>query len=508
MNKKDIVAIFLLIIVVSAFFLEADTITSGYQLVDDHEILRIKHDLASKSFLETTLKWIEKDLTIRYRPVYYVHRIVETKVFGSNLTLWSLYTILLFIGTMLSFYAGMRKMGFPILESVGFLLLTFIGPQMEIWWRLGPNETIGMFFLGLAFFFMLNCEKRYWLNTILFSFFLVLASLSKESFTIIIPAMLIFKIFHEKKKFSLPIKDVFKKNIILLIPLLVMVFNLYIIVFVVGTNQIGYAGVSGSALDIIKGGMNILTRSLKNYLLLSLAFLGVASFRMRKKNVLEFYRNISLPFWVLLFIVTPNLILYAESGMMAGRYLLPLVLGFSIFIVALIRETGKTLNGLRVIFLIIVFGFTAYLSAQAFKTAQAYSEKGIKVNAFLSAVLENSTESSEVLLVVDPLSYFEASIAVQSYISLDKNIPLYGYAVYNPDTWNDRGNLVIGGENLIDIWESWFDGKSFSDLTNNPDLIIFLERAPVEQFFNESGIDKKDYTKLFQAYGFFVFGIK
>ena len=65
MNKKDLLPILLIVISIIGFFLATETVTSGYQFVDDHEILRIKQDLSVQSFLEVSFKWIERDLSIR-----------------------------------------------------------------------------------------------------------------------------------------------------------------------------------------------------------------------------------------------------------------------------------------------------------------------------------------------------------------------------------------------------------------------------------------------------------
>ena len=358
-----------------------------------------------------------------------------------------------------------------------------------------------MFFLGLAFYFMVNCQKRYFLNTLLFSFFLICASLSKESFTIIIPGMLIFKIWYEKKLFRLKIIDALKKNYILSVPFLVMLFNFYIIIFIVGTNKIGYAGVSGSVVNLIRGSINILSYSLKNYILLSVTFLMIASIGIGKKNIIEFYKKITFPFLFLILIVTPNLILYAKSGMQVGRYTVPAVFGFSIFIFSLIKETGKAKNNLRVVFLLIVLGFIISLSPQVFKSAKSYATRGTENNTFLSTIVDNSTEASKLLLVVDPVQHFEASLSVKSYIYIDNNIPLYGYAVYNRNTWD-------GNENLVDTWDDWFDGKTFYDLIDSPDIIIFLDQSLINRFFDESEVDKESYTNLFQASEFVVLKVK
>lgn len=502
MNKKDVLAVILILASISVFFYMSGNISSGYQFYDDHEILRISHDLSSQPFFDVAHKWIENDLSIRYRPMYFFHRVLETQIFGHDFKLLSIYTASLFAFTCTFFYLAFRKIGFSVFETFAFLFLTFVGPQMTIWWRLGPNETIGMVFLSIAFYFMVNCEERYKRNTFLFSLFLVFASLSKESFTVIIPAMVLLKIWYEKDHFGFGILEALRKNNILLLPLLVMLINIYIIIFVVGTNQIVYAGAGGSIKSIIRGAIRILEGPLKQYLALVLGVFLVSSMSLSKKKNLDRWEKILISFSVFVLILVPNLALYARSGMQVPRYMLPSLVGFSFFAVSLINETGKTAKWLRVILLVAVFGFVANLSRTVLKSAQYYAAIGNQNNEFLLAVVENSTTSSELLLVLDPTSWdFEASMAIQSYIELINDIPLYGYAIYTPED-------LKGKEHLVEVWEVWFKGKMFSDLESDPDMIIFLDESLVEIFFNESGLNRSTYADYYYESDYIVLEMK
>ena len=501
-NKKDVLAVILILASISVFFYMSGNISSGYQFYDDHEILRISHDLSSQPFFDVAHKWIENDLSIRYRPMYFFHRVLETQIFGHDFKLLSIYTASLFAFTTIFFYFAFRKIGFSIIEAFASLLLTFVGPQMTIWWRLGPNETIGMVFLSIAFYFMVNCKERYELNTFWFSLFLVFASLSKESFTVIIPAMIIFKIWYEIDNFEFGILEALRKNSMLLLPLLVMLINIYIIVFVVGTNQIEYAGVDSNIRGIIKGAIRILKDPLKQYLALTFGVFVVTSIGLGKKNILDLGKKMLMPFSVFILILVPNLALYAKSGMQVPRYMLPSLVGFSFFVISLINETGKTAKWLRVILLVAVFGFVANLSRTVLKSAQYYAAIGNQNNEFLLAVVENSTTSSELLLVLDPTSWdFEASMAIQSYIELINDIPLYGYAIYTPED-------LKGKEHLVEVWEVWFKGKMFSDLESDPDMIIFLDESLVEIFFNESGLNRSTYADYYYESDYIVLEMK
>jgi len=64
------------------FFAAERTASRGYHLEDDHEILRMAADLRNGSFPEVVGSWLAND--VRFRPVYYVHRIAEALVFGEG----------------------------------------------------------------------------------------------------------------------------------------------------------------------------------------------------------------------------------------------------------------------------------------------------------------------------------------------------------------------------------------------------------------------------------------
>lgn len=174
-----------------SFLYFTGTLTSGYHFIDDHSMISMKTSLDnSGSFLKTSLEYAKNDFNIRFRPIFSIFYIFEVQIFGVNFFALSIFTGIMALFSFSFFYAGMRKLGQGWLLSIIFVLLMFLGPQSAIWWRLGTNETIAMFFLGLCFLFMAKCldGEKYAANNILFVIFLSITSLCKESFIIIIPA--------------------------------------------------------------------------------------------------------------------------------------------------------------------------------------------------------------------------------------------------------------------------------------------------------------------------------
>jgi len=493
MKTKDICAVCAILTFVLLFFTFTGTVKSGYHFIDDHEILLISNHLSQEPIVHVYVKIIKKDLKKRFRPMYYLHRVLQVKIFGKNLTAWAIYTVLLLLITLVCFYAGLRKLDFSILETISFLTLAFVGPQMAIWWRLGPNETIGMFFLGFAFYFMVSCQKRYRLNTFLFVLFLVLASLCKESFAIIIPAFLLFKVWHEMQLYRWSLKTAIFKNMLLIIPLFVMSIEILIIIFVIGTNKIGYAGVYGSIPSVLKGIFSIIKSKFKQFIVILGFFLAAIFFELKdEKKFMNFSKKLIMSFSFCLLIIIPNLILYAKSGMFE-RYLLPSLLGFSFLIVSLIKETRLKFPWLSLLFLAVIFVFSIKPSINAFSEGRKFSIAGNHTKMILSHISGCFQSSPRVLMVANPVKNFEISASIDRYLSIEKGKKIYAYSIEDKNSW---GKLAGVGESLTEVWRSWFNNRMFPDMKGEPGSIIFINKDLAERFFNESGLKKENYHNI------------
>lgn len=478
------------------FLFFTGTLNSGYHFTDDHEMTEIHSDLAKTPIVETSVKWITNDFHIRFRPLYYVHRVLEIKIFGTNLLLLSLYTSLL-ISTLISlFYAWARTMKYSVVESLFFVLLAFVGDQSAIWWRLGPNETIGLVFLGLSFYFMAKCldGEKYQLYSILSCIFLVFASLSKESFVIIIPAFALFKTWKESKYFGISIRESLKHNAFLFFPLVIMAAELWFIFFVVGTNQIGYAGTCSGIGQLARGIWIILTS--KNMLLPWIALIAVVaalyigSFFFSKSDKWPEFRNSLdqiLPLTVFfLLILLPNLYLYAKSGM-SGRYLLPTTIGVGLFVIAMLHNVRNILFYCAV--LIICCSFVRDSFHHAIKIVFAFSVEGQQTNEFLSAAVRNSKADAKILLAVEPVTGSETTWATKIYLSQYGIANLYGFPLLTDYSSDMERSLKAE-------WEKWFKGRMISDMHGQPDLILIINKNQTSDFFCRSGIRAESYRSL------------
>jgi hypothetical protein len=488
-QHTDLLVILGIVLFLTCSLLFTGTISSGFHFTDDHQIYNIEDDLSTSSTLEVASSWIKRDFEWRFRPLYFMHRVFQVKMFGSNFLLWSIYYGILAIIAFTSFYGGMRRLKYSIWESLTFLAVVFVGSQMSVWWRLGTSETIGMVFLGITFYFMTLClsRKHYLINTILFIVFLIFASLSKESFVIIIPAFIIYKILNEKDFFGISIARTIKKNYLLIIPAFVMFLELIFILLSVGTT-FGYAGIDSNIKNMIKGIMEIFEeQSVFLWISIPLIFLYLYVELNEKENRIEKIRILIPSIIFCALVCVPNIILHAKSGI-DKRFLLPFTIGVAFFIVTMIKNFTKFSNWQKSlicgVILIVFCGDTGYLYK-----AYLFSQEGKDTNSFLTAISENATDSTNILLVADPVKTNERSFSIQTYFKHKGIKNLYAHAL-------EQDNYEDWSKDLIPLWHSWFEEKQLENMDTIPRMVVFLDKGLVDDFFKKNILLISEYRPL------------
>lgn len=474
------------------------TLNSGYHFVDDHEIIRINNDLQNESLVSVVKKWVGDDLNIRFRPLYFVHRVLTTRLFGTNFLYLALYTGILSVITFLSLIVSLRKLNFSSIESLIFLIITFIGPQFSIWWRLGPNETLGITMISISFLFMSKClnKRRYFINNALFFLFLILSSLCKESFLLIVPGIILFKFLNEIHTLNISFNESLRRNLLSIIPLLIIIIELYIIVEYVGLNQVGYAGVDLNLRNTLIGIRNVIVNLRRPYLLLIEWAVILLLLKMLISNNFEFKRLIP-PLILSILIVIPNIILYAKSGMWE-RYFLPTSFGIAFLIISIMKANGGGLSFMKLVLLSIVIWLYIPIINRTFEDVQSFENEGIMLKSLIENTLNHHTDNSKTLVVVDPVRSYEKSYSLKVYLGIDHNIDLYGYA------FEDESLSEEFRESLINGWYHYFENRTYYDLESDPDEIIFLDKSLIDKFYAVCKLNKNDYKNVIPENDFFA----
>lgn len=492
MKRNITLIISLAIFTLCIFFLGfTGNIDKGYHLTDDHEILRIEEDLLrpNANVFDVATKWVVEDLKQRYRPVYYLHRVFETSIFGSNFFYWSIWTAILSGLTFSIIYFAFGNNGFNWVDGLTVLLITFIGDQYVIWWKLGPNETIGMFFLACSLYGIFN-KKIKWYNDYLYVGGLILASLSKESFTFIIPAFVILKfiISYTNKEYNLnliwqKVKSELTNSLILAC---VFIINVYFIIFVVGINKIGYAGLDSNS-DIKKNIILIL----KSFPLFQLEIITLILFTIYFLILIIKKQKIwKLTFFGLFITVffLPLLITYNKTGMVE-RYLLPATFGFAITIVLLISEIRNLIKINTNYFIIPQFFLIVAVFFQLFPglytNAKSFSQEGFQ-NQELENTINLLPQSANILLVANPVESYEDSYSISHWFRLKLNREIYVEPI-NITYKNDFEKL------LSEAWLRMFNNKSMTKADAEFQTIIFLRESELKIFENKY-LDKINFS--------------
>ena len=246
--KEYIIISFIIIIGVFSFLYITGVFQSGFHLQDDHEFYSFGKGMENNGFWETLITGMKNDLTIRFRPLYRFLRFIGIYFLGTNWKIWYLVKMLQISCALSLLYIYAREKGVNVLLSIIFGLLILVGEQSAIWWRLGPQESLGILLVAFSFITTLMLGRK---NTIgrkiLFVISLVFLSLQKESFLIIVPAFYLLllaqelqekKISDNQKYLSIFLEFIKKHKFEIISNLIVLLIEGYIIVRYVGTNAV------------------------------------------------------------------------------------------------------------------------------------------------------------------------------------------------------------------------------------------------------------------------------
>jgi hypothetical protein len=156
-----------------------------FGIVDDHEIVDILDGRPRLPLLDVPGAVVSRtnEPLGRFRPLYWVGRVLEAAVAGDHPTWWYVDRFVLAGAALVVVYLVLVRVTAPPLAAV-LALLPFLGAQAETWYRLGPNEAyaVPLFALGVALVLRGLAEgvrpAQLWPGFA----FLVAAGLAKESF--------------------------------------------------------------------------------------------------------------------------------------------------------------------------------------------------------------------------------------------------------------------------------------------------------------------------------------
>lgn len=429
------------------FLSSSGTLTSGYHFTDDHEILTIDENMNNIGFFETSKALILDDLDVRFRPFYYVNRIVEAKLFKTNILAWSLYSAALAILTFHCLFLFLYRQGFKFGNAILFPFLCLIGSQSTIWWRLGPAESIGVFTISVSLFFLANSIYRKKKKHLIISLvFLLFSSLSKESFFVLLPSygliLLLLNYQFNHGRFSLI--EVLRHNIRVILFLFLVFIIEAIIIVVIGTNNMGYAGIDNSfvlthfvywvCINLIEN-QYVYLILVGLFLLLQNIVFSTISVKKDGKKVTPFILHLG----ILILIVFPQYLMHFKSGL-GGRYFIPINIGFAYTLIFVLdrvtKDSSISLITKRLFLIIVLLVNCTWLVNKAVPLAKSHTKAGVSTKVFLSSISKNTQSTDSILIVVNSYENYELCSSLIKYLRIKED--------------NRNASILIQNEEIIE----------------------------------------------------------
>lgn len=332
----------LFVLVIFGTLIVSDNLLSGPRIWDDNQIFRLELALAERSFVDVFAEEQQRhsDSNRRLMPVFQAVKVLKAVVYGDSVLAWKVHTGMVAVVTSLLCFLFMRELGYQVLIAILFPLLGFLGPQSVTWWKVIHGDGLGMLFVSAALVGLARYVKRGGGGAELaFVVFAAAASLTKESFVLLLPGLGVLLVWLERLTNGGSWREVvLRKKRTLIALLAIFALELVMILLVMATTtHYGYSGWSGLQLDQLLTTTCQFLVATQAWLLIplgmALAFVARGKPADRKTDLLS---DVLAPGALFLAVaVAPQLMLYATTGfesteenafIMVPRYLLPIAL--------------------------------------------------------------------------------------------------------------------------------------------------------------------------------------
>lgn len=390
-KKREAVLVWtLFVVLVFGVVTVTGTLTSGFHLVDDWEFAKYVDwmTLEHKSLWDCLREAVGFDLTIRFRPLYYINRVLLAYFFGINLTIMSVIKAVEIVVALVMLYYCARQMKCNMVYAALFSLTVMVGYQSAVWWKLGPQESYDIMMFAVGFFFLLrwlSTDKRRYAFVSAGAFFLM--SIYKEPFILLLPFAGLYVLYVEMQGKRVTISGLWNavrcRLPYLLAIGLVFAAEMFLLVFVIGTNNYSYVGLDNALMldDYVRTWRAAAGNNLKWYMrfgiLMGLIFL----------TYWEQFKKLGWEILLTAAIVLPQCVTYSKTAL-EERYILPCVLGFAFFFV-IVGCNFRPLSGKRrIAYLLCLLLMLAAHGRVVLREAQYFTYRGESITAMLETTLD------------------------------------------------------------------------------------------------------------------------
>ncbi len=425
------------ILIIFGIVYKAGSLKTGYHFLDDHEIIRYAEAIrtASTSSSRLILDIIKGDLSWRFRPFYWVERILSVYFFGAEFLYWNYYIAIKGVITFCLLYFTARYLKYPRSISLLFPCVIMLGNQFTPWYRNGNQESLGLLLCAftLLMIAMQNHYKKYRnpIYNILIVMGAILCGLSKESFTLLMPAFIALKFWLEfcqgAENFTVPaLLKCFRNNMVVYLSILfAMGIHLYMIVFQVGVDNVSYAGFHKETplLEYWQHTRFNLSVYLRSYSLLGLFLLFLALMchsNIKKLAVRKYLGETVICFYIL----ATQLLLHAKS-LMWERYIIPWIVGYALLFVLIGFRYFQNDRIQSLLFMAIIAVFVYKEASQAYSMAASYAWDGEMIQNYFQCILEHTDTDSKIICAFYDE---ELNLATECYLEVHDRTQAYTYS--------------------------------------------------------------------------------
>jgi len=192
--------------------------SAKWGLIDDYEIIAFIGNQSSLRFQEIpkilltrTEVGLPGSKLARYRPAYYLIKLIEAATWGKNPFFWYSFRILLFgISIFIAWRLLQRFFGI-VIGGLSCLILLSHSFWADIWSRLGPGEIycvigVALYCFGFVNLWEKRASEKNTLSWLSLTFGALLAMGSKENFLLLLPitAVLVYRVWRQHRLNALP----------------------------------------------------------------------------------------------------------------------------------------------------------------------------------------------------------------------------------------------------------------------------------------------------------------
>jgi hypothetical protein len=515
---SDILMYLLFLLIFYGIFRYTESFNIGFNIVEDHIFIMNEKIIDSKPDFDAFKEMLRYEVVglKRFRPVYLLYSYTVIKLFGINLLYYSIFVALICITTAFLMYKFCKSIKLSNLQSALFPLLTLISPATIMYIRPPDAEISGLFWFAIVLYLIpksiLSVNHKGIFRFCMF-IALLLACLTKESFLLTIPALMVLYVWIYSSNTGKGILKAIKENLLVLgLFVILSIAIVAVITISVGIDpEQSYSGVDVSlytSKTLSDFGTFLMKLSIFFVFLFGL-FIILDHFATESSpSKVKIYDLLKIILLFLL-IVVPQYLLYYKIGFVGGRYYVPLLIGFSLTIVLVMKmlEEQKAVSQfVRVLFLGTVLSYLIIqLTFFVIPELSQFSKECKEHRAVMIDIAENPNKN--LLIAFDPVqnhyNIYPLSIIFEHYGGKIN----YKYDLVKSDFLNPIYRDTSFYNTAARLSSRAYKDKTIDSTAENTEIANIMVYAGLEKKFvgkNKLWFRESDYEKR-KAGRFFVY---